>query len=125
MSKQDEQCNKCAICSCKEMSQLSILTSKGGKIAACGSVDFACPSSVETTNKIENNWTLLDCDLECKAFQQCSIKRNISYCYQCNLYPCTKFKRLADEVKLNGINLKLNQKILEVMGEDYLLSASK
>lgn len=56
----------------------------------------------------------------CKSFQRCCSSREITHCYECKIYPCTKFKSIATAWKKRGQDLKFNQKILEVMGESYL-----
>ncbi|MDA9774206.1 DUF3795 domain-containing protein [Saprospiraceae bacterium] len=65
------------------------------------------------------------CSISCQAcmsFSNCVKQRNIDFCYQCTIYPCTKFENLAVKFKQEGIDLKFNQKMIEVMGEEYFIA---
>lgn len=55
---------------------------------------------------------------QCRTFYICCIKeRGLRFCYQCPIYPCSKFKKFAKSWLKYGQDMLENQRILSELGE--------
>ena len=88
-----------------------------GRVPACGVFCGGCPIYMRDKKPClgaERNKTRCD---KCKTFHLCCVGKSITHCYQCHLFPCTKFKRFANRWLKYGQNCIENQKLIEMMGE--------
>lgn len=95
----------------------NILKSYHGRIPACGVFCGGCPSYTREKKPCmgaEINKTRCD---KCKTFHLCCVGKDITHCYQCQLFPCTKFKGFANRWLKYGQNFIENQMLLKKVGE--------
>ncbi|QUI22073.1 DUF3795 domain-containing protein [Vallitalea pronyensis] len=59
---------------------------------------------------------------KCKSIYMCCVeKKGLNYCYECNNFPCSRFKKFAESWKKYGQDLIENQMLLEQYGEEKWL----
>jgi hypothetical protein len=100
---------------------MSEIKSYKGRIPACGVFCGGCP--VYTRNKKSCPGAELNakrCD-NCKSFHLCCTERGITHCFECKIFPCSKFKRFAKSWLKYGQDMIENQNLLQQIGEvDFL-----
>lgn len=92
-----------------------------GRIPACGVFCGGCP--VYTREKKPCPGATINsarCE-KCKTFHLCCLERNIEHCYECQTFPCYKFKRFAKNWMKYGQDLIDNQLLLKnVQDREFL-----
>lgn len=54
---------------------------------------------------------------KCKTFHLCCVEKGITHCFQCDKFPCAKFKGFAKRWLKYGQNFIENQELLKQVGE--------
>lgn len=88
-----------------------------GRIPACGVFCGGCPTYTRDKKPClgaEMNKTRCK---KCKKFHLCCVEKGITHCYQCNQFPCIKFKSFAKRWLKYGQNFIENQELLRQVGE--------
>lgn len=96
---------------------LSVIKPYHGRIPACGVFCGGCPSYTRDKKPCpgaEENKTRCE---KCRTFHLCCVEKGIAHCYQCYLFPCTKFKGFAKRWLKYGQDFIENQKFLKQVGE--------
>ena len=86
-----------------------------GRIPACGVFCGGCP--IYTREKRPCKGAELNssrCE-KCKTFHLCCLEKEITHCFQCSSFPCTKFKGFTKRWLKYGQNFIENQKLLSEM----------
>lgn len=88
-----------------------------GRIPACGVFCGGCP--IYTREKRPRKGAELNCFRceKCKTFHLCCLGKEITHCFQCSSFPCTKFKGFTKRWLKYGQNFIENQKLLSEIGE--------
>lgn len=93
-----------------------------GRIPACGVFCGGCPTYTKDKKPcLGAELNRARCE-KCKTFHLCCVKKGITYCYQCKVFPCTKFKIFAKRWLKYGQNFIENQNLLEKVGEIEFLN---
>lgn len=92
-----------------------------GIVPACGVYCGGCP--IYTREKkpcpgAEINFTRCE---RCKTFHLCCKEKNINHCYECEKFPCSKFRGFAKRWLKYGQNLIDNQYLLQKTGKSEFL----
>lgn len=96
---------------------LSVIKPYHGRIPACGVFCGGCPSYTrdeKICQGAEENKTRCE---KCRTFYLCCVEKGITHCYQCHLFPCTKFKGFTKRWLKYGQDFIENQKFLKQVGE--------
>jgi hypothetical protein len=96
-----------------------------GPIPACGIYCGACP--VYNREKNSCKGALDGCQKrKCKGIYQCCVDRKgLQYCYQCNNFPCSRFKSFSSRWLKYGQDLVQNQNEIKQSGIQYFISNYK
>ena len=92
-----------------------------GRIPACGVFCGGCP--IYTRNKkpcLGAELNKVRCE-RCKTFHLCCLEKGITHCYQCDTFPCNKFKGFAKRWLKYGQNFIENQKLLAKVGSEEFI----
>ena len=92
-----------------------------GRVPACGCFCGGCP--IYTRDKKPCPGAEINskrCE-SCKTFHLCCKEKGITYCYQCDEFPCKKFKGFSMRWKKYGQNFIENQNILKSKGQKKFL----
>ena len=92
-----------------------------GRVPACGVFCGGCPVYIRDKKPCpgaEINYKRCE---GCKSYHICCRARGITHCYECNSFPCARFKSSARRWLKYGQNLIENQKLLKKMGEEDFL----
>ena len=54
---------------------------------------------------------------KCSIYECCIEKKNHRFCHECKIFPCSRFKKIADTWIKYGQNLYDNQYELKELGE--------
>lgn len=66
-----------------------------GCIPACGVFCGGCPRYLQERNSCAGaDLNKARCE-KCKTFHLCCVEKGITHCYQCNTFPCARFKSFA------------------------------
>ena len=88
-----------------------------GRILACGVFCGGCPVYTREKNPCPGaDINFQRCE-KCTTFHLCCKGRNITHCYECTIFPCTKFKGFAKRWLKYGQDFIENQKLLKAIGE--------
>lgn len=88
-----------------------------GRIPACGVFCGGCPTYIREKRPCKGaELSKARCE-KCKTFHLCCIEKKIKHCYQCDIFPCLKFKSFAKRWLKYGQNFIENQNILRQVGE--------
>ena len=63
-----------------------------GRVPACGVFCGGCPTYTRDKNPCLGAELNKDRCEKCKTFHLCCIDKGITHCYQCEIFPCAKFK---------------------------------
>ena len=87
-----------------------------GRVPACGVFCGGCP--IYTRDKKPCLGAELNKDRceKCKTFHLCCVEKEITHCYQCEVFPCTKFKSFAKRWLKYGQDFIENQNVLKQVG---------
>ena len=59
---------------------------------------------------------------KCKSIYVCCVeKKELEFCYQCEIFPCSKFRKFADRWLKHGQDLILNQELICDFGKEKFL----
>ncbi|SCY06023.1 DUF3795 domain-containing protein [Alkaliphilus peptidifermentans] len=96
-----------------------------GFIPPCGIYCGECPNFLRTNNPCEG--AEKHCKVrKCKGIYVCCIeKKRYNYCFQCSIFPCSRFKKFAEKWMKLGQNLISNQQNLKELGETRWLEKWK
>ncbi len=114
---QKRQANKLSLTNFWMAKTLSVIKPYYGRIPACGVFCGGCPIYTREEKPCpgaEKNKTRCE---KCKTFHLCCIEKGITHCYQCNIFPCTKFKGFAKRWLKYEQNFIENQNFLKRIGE--------
>lgn len=88
-----------------------------GRIPACGVFCGGCPTYTRGKKPcLGAELNKARCE-KCKTFHLCCEEKGITHCYQCELFPCAKFKNFAKRWLKYGQDFAENQKLLKQVGE--------
>ncbi|WP_165023940.1 DUF3795 domain-containing protein [Dysgonomonas sp. ZJ279] len=92
-----------------------------GRIPACGVFCGGCPTYIREKNPCPGaDINRKRCE-KCKTFHLCCSEKGITYCYQCSIFPCAKFKAFSKRWLKYGQDFIKNQELLRRIGEkDFL-----
>lgn len=91
-----------------------------GRIPACGVYCGGCPNYTRLKKPCKDAEYSDRCE-RCKTFHLCCKERGITYCYQCPIFPCPKFKSFAKRWLKYGQDFIENQRLLS-LGTDIFLN---
>ena len=114
---QKRQANKLNLTNFWMAKTLSVIKPYHGRIPACGVFCGGCPSYTrdeKICQGAEENKTRCE---KCRTFYLCCVEKGITHCYQCHLFPCTKFKGFTKRWLKYGQDFIENQKFLKQVGE--------
>lgn len=105
----------------KEESQIVALKPYTGRVPACGVFCGGCPVYVRDKKRCPGaQVNKVRCE-KCKTFHLCCQRKGISHCFQCNVFPCSKFKSFTNRWLKYGQNFINNQALLKDLGEEGFL----
>jgi hypothetical protein len=88
-----------------------------GRVPACGVFCGGCPIYTREQNPCPGaDINIQRCE-KCKTFHLCCREKEITYCFECRVFPCPKFKNFAKRWLKYGQNFIDNQKLLKEIGE--------
>ena len=88
-----------------------------GHVPACGVFCGGCPTYIRQKNPCPGaQLNSARCE-KCKTFHLCCVEKGITHCFQCDNFPCAKFKGFAKRWLKYGQNFIENQKLLKQIGE--------
>lgn len=93
-----------------------------GRIPACGVFCGGCPTYTRDKKPcLGAELNKARCE-KCKTFHLCCMEKGITHCYQCEVFPCVKFKNFAKRWLRYGQDFAENQKRLKQVGEIEFLN---
>lgn len=92
-----------------------------GRVPACGIFCGGCPIYIREKNPCPGAEINRKRCENCKTFHLCCLSHNISHCYQCQTFPCSKLKGFAKRWLKYGQNCIENQRSLQILGEEGFL----
>ncbi len=92
-----------------------------GRVPACGVFCGGCPTYTRDRKPCPGAEINIERCKKCKTFHLCCEEREINHCYQCNDFPCTKFKSFAKRWLKYGQNFIENQELIKEVGVDQFL----
>lgn len=106
--------------------QLNEMKTYHGRIPACGVFCGGCPRYIQERNPCPGaEINKARCE-KCKTFHLCCVEKGITHCYQCDIFPCARFKNFAKRWLKYGQNFIENQEYLKQVGEvEFLISYNK
>lgn len=88
-----------------------------GRVPACGVFCGGCPTYTRQKNPcLGAQLNSARCE-KCKTFHLCCVEKGITHCFQCDKFPCAKFKGFAKHWLKYGQNFIENQELLKQVGE--------
>ncbi|MBD8347666.1 DUF3795 domain-containing protein [Dysgonomonas sp. HGC4] len=88
-----------------------------GRVPACGVFCGGCPIYVrEKKPCLGAEINSLRCE-NCKTFHLCCQEKGITHCFNCEIFPCAKFKSFTKRWLKYGQDFIENQKLLQSIGE--------
>jgi|GEM_PF-194150 len=92
-----------------------------GRVPACGVFCGGCPNYIREKNPCPGaDINHMRCE-KCKTFHLCCRQRGIAYCYECSVFPCSKFRSFAKRWLKYGQDFIENQKRLKESGSSLFL----
>ena len=88
-----------------------------GRIPACGVFCGGCPTYTREKNPCKGAELNSSRCEKCKTFHLCCLEKEITHCFQCSNFPCTRFKGFAKRWQKHGQDFIENQKLLSEIGE--------
>lgn len=102
---------------------MAILKYYQGRVPACGVYCGGCPTYTREKNPCPGAEINLVRCAGCKTFHLCCQEKGITHCYQCDEFPCKKFKGFAKRWLKYGQNFIENQQMLAEAGEESFLKS--
>jgi len=93
-----------------------------GRVPACGVFCGGCPTYTRDKKPCPGAEINIERCKKCNTFHLCCEEREISHCYQCDDFPCAKFKRFSKRWLKYGQNFIENQKLIQEVGVDQFLT---
>lgn len=92
-----------------------------GRVPACGCFCGGCPNYIRDKKPCPGaEINVARCE-KCKTFHLCCIDKGITHCYQCDEFPCKKFKGFSKRWEKYGQNFIENQSLLKTKGKNGFL----
>ncbi len=92
-----------------------------GFVPPCGIFCGGCPIFTRDKNRCEGAEKRCK-TRKCKGIYVCCIeKKGLEFCYECKLYPCSRYKKFADRWKKYGQNLLENQDFIRKHGKEKFI----
>lgn len=91
-----------------------------GRVPACGCFCGGCPTYTREKKPCPGAAFTNRCE-GCKTFHQCCQEKGITHCYQCNQFPCKRFKDFRKRWLKYGQDFLENQQKLQESGEEGFL----
>lgn len=88
-----------------------------GRIPACGVFCGGCPTYMREKNPCKGAELNSSRCEKCKTFHLCCSEKGIVHCFQCDGFPCAKFKGFTKRWLKYGQDFIENQRLLKQMGE--------
>ena len=97
------------------------LKTYNGRVPACGVFCGGCPTYTRDKKPcLGADKNTARCQ-RCQTLHLCCQEREISHCYKCDDFPCSKFKRFAKSWLKHGQNFIDNQELIKEVGVDQFL----
>lgn len=93
-----------------------------GRIPACGVFCGGCPNFTREKKPCPGAEINIQRCEGCKTFHLCCKDKGVNHCYQCDIYPCKKFKDFSKRWLKYGQSFIENQKLLKELGSDNFLN---
>jgi ketosteroid isomerase-like protein len=93
-----------------------------GRIPACGVFCGGCPIYTREKNPCPGAAINFQRCEKCKTLHLCCKERSITHCYECTVFPCSKFRSFAKRWLKYGQDFIENQKLLKHVGEVLFLA---
>lgn len=90
-----------------------------GRVPACGVFCGGCPNYTRIKKPCKGAEYSDKCE-RCKTFHLCCKEKGITHCFQCRIFPCSKFKSFTKRWLKYGQNFIENQRLL-ALGTDVFL----
>ncbi|HAF29471.1 MAG TPA: hypothetical protein DCG75_10530 [Bacteroidales bacterium] len=87
-----------------------------GRVPACGVFCGGCPTFTREKNPCPGAEINHERCEKCKTFHLCCKEKGISHCYQCDDFPCKKFKAFSKRWEKYGQNFIENQSFIKENG---------
>jgi Protein of unknown function (DUF3795) len=101
---------------------MSDLKTYQGRVPACGVFCGGCPTYTRDKKPCTGAEINIKRCEGCKTFHLCCEERGITHCYQCDEFPCKKFKSFSKRWEKYGQNFIENQKLLKDAGPEEFLN---
>lgn len=88
-----------------------------GRIPACGVFCGGCPTYTREKNPCRGAELNRSRCEKCKTFHLCCVEKGVTHCFECDSFPCSKFKGFAKRWLKHGQDFIENQQLLKQMGE--------
>lgn len=102
---------------------MSKLKHYNGRVPACGVYCGGCPMYTRDKKPCpgaEINFKRCE---GCKSFHLCCLEKGIHHCFQCNKFPCSRFKDFSGRWEKYGQKLMDNQLFLKEKGVEVFLNS--
>ena len=87
-----------------------------GRVPACGVFCGGCPTYIREKKPCPGAEINVQRCEKCKTFHLCCQEKGVTHCYQCNEFPCKKFKAFSKRWEKYGQNFIENQLFLKGNG---------
>ena len=94
--------------------------SYNGCVPCCGVFCGKCPNYTKAKNKCFGANGYCE-ERKCGIYKCCIEKKAFEFCFECKTYPCSKFKKFAENWLKLGQDLYANQKLLKEHGREKFL----
>jgi hypothetical protein len=91
-----------------------------GRVPACGCFCGGCPIYLKLRKPCPGASLSGRCE-KCASYHLCCRTRGIDHCFQCDEYPCAKFRRFSRNWLKYGQDLRANQAMLAERGVEGFL----
>ena len=92
-----------------------------GRIPACGCFCGGCPNYIRDKKPCPGAEINSERCESCKTFHLCCKDRGVTHCYECEEFPCKKFKSWTKRWEKYGQNFIDNQNLLKSKGQKGFL----
>ena len=98
------------------MVKISCLKPYNGRAPACGCFCGGCPNFIRDVRPCLGASFTDRCE-GCTSYHLCCKEKGINHCYECEKYPCKRFKSFSKRWLKYGQNFIENQELLKSVGE--------
>lgn len=92
-----------------------------GKVPACGVFCGGCPVYIRDKKPCPGASANCERCGRCKSFFLCCETKGIKHCFECEKFPCSRFRQFRKSWLKYGQDLIENQKILGSIGESEFI----